>query len=106
VTFTVFPGTFFDAHLTMMKNVQDQKSWYFITSTLIFNCLDTCGRFLGGKIMTTSRVVIFGSLLRTIFVVTTILIATDDGQNIFIENDAFKLINMVLFSISNGYIST
>ena len=56
--------------------------------------------------MTTSKVVIFGSLARSIFIVTTILIALNDGKGGFIENDGFKLINMVLFSISNGYIST
>ena len=51
--------------------------------------------------------VIAGSLLRTIFVIIAILIAVDDKESgMFFEADWFKIVNLVLFSISNGYIST
>jgi len=57
--------------------------------------------------MMSTRNVIAGSLLRTIFVMIALLIANDDDKSTyFFESDWFKITNLVLFSISNGYIST
>ena len=58
--------------------------------------------------MISSGKVIAGSFLRSIFVILVILIALDggDSKQWFFEADWFKITNLVLFSISNGYIST
>jgi len=48
------------------------------------------------------------SALRTIFLFTFIaipIIERDGGSN-FITSDAFKVINLLIFSFSNGYVST
>jgi hypothetical protein len=51
--------------------------------------------------------VIAGSVLRSIFVLLVILIALDDKHDTyFFEADWFKIVNLILFSITNGYIST
>ena len=47
------------------------------------------------------------SFLRLIFIVVTILITFYDGDDRFlIETDTFKIINLIFFSLSNGYLST
>ena len=74
---------------------------------MTFNILDTTGRKLGGMYMISPGKVIAGSLLRTIFVIIALLIAIDGKKSgLFFEADWFKIANLVLFSISNGYIST
>lgn len=74
--------------------------------TLLFNVCDTIGRFLGGKVMAPVRVIISGSIARTIFAVSTILIAFKVSPDWLFSSDAFKIINMLLFAITNGYVST
>ena len=102
-TFIVFPGVFFDSNWSIVP----KSSWYTIISILTFNILDTTGRKLGGMYMISPGKVIAGSLLRTIFVIIEILIVVDkDNSGLFFEADWFKIVNLALFSISNGYIST
>ena len=109
ITFVVFPGAFLDSHFKMMNNIGDTEfSWYSITIITTFNVCDTIGRKLGGIVMIKPRTIYISSLLRTIFIITTIIIANYDqnGKVKFMENDFFRIANLVLFSISNGYVST
>jgi hypothetical protein len=103
-TFIVFPAVFFDSFWTFVP----KDEWYTIITILTFNILDTAGRKLGGMYMISSGKVITGSFLRTIFVIIAILIVIDGDKKsgIFFEADWFKIINLILFSISNGYVST
>jgi len=45
------------------------------------------------------------STLRTIFLVTFLLVAFDVAPTLF-SSDWFIILNLILFSISNGYVST
>jgi equilibrative nucleoside transporter 1/2/3 len=107
-TFIIFPGTFFDAHFKAMENIGSTEfTWYTLSVILTFNILDTCGRKLGGIVTVNSGLVYFMGLLRVGFVVMGIWIALDDSEDdMFIEKDSVKMLNLALFSISNGFVST
>jgi len=70
---------------------------------ITFNIFDTLGRFAGGKWQfVTPKTVIFLTLGRVVFIATFVLV----GFNLPFNQDWFKLLNMALFSITNGYNST
>ena len=46
------------------------------------------------------------ALARVVFIPTTILTATQNTTGGFFDSDAVKFVNLILFSISNGYLST
>lgn len=76
---------------------------------LTFNILDTVGRYMGGvpKFLLPDKVVVIICLIRTIFIGTFILCALGTTPDSFFYNaDWFKLINMILFAFTNGFIST
>ena len=105
-TFIVFPGIFFDSYWSFL-NKESLFPWYIQITILTFNVCDTIGRKLGGMYMLSTGKVIAGSVLRSIFVLLVILIALDDKHDTyFFEADWFKIVNLILFSITNGYIST
>lgn len=107
ITFVVFPGVFFQSHFSFMKNLGgNEQAWYNLTIILLFNVLDTVGRKLGGLINISATMVYILSLARFVFICTTILIATKEDGNSFIETDTFKMINVLIFSFSNGFVST
>ena len=84
----------------------DKKSWYFIFMNLLFNVCDTAGRYLGGAVHFPSKVIIGASVVRSIFALTTVLIALSASPAWLFQSDAFRIINMALFALTNGYVST
>lgn len=110
LTFIVFPGTTNDTSLQFMKGMQNYDSWFFLVLVTIFNVFDTIGRYMGGvpKLTLPDTATIAGSYLRSIFLITFMLIAFNVPPSwLFgVDADWFKMINMILFSFSNGYIST
>jgi hypothetical protein len=108
-TFLVFAGIFFDSYWSFLDDKSansTDKAWYNLSIILTFNVCDTIGRKLGSIIMLSTRKVILGSIFRTIFVVIALVICVDYDKDYFFETDWFKIANLVLFSISNGYVST
>ena len=73
---------------------------------LLFNVFDTVGRYSGGLKVFPPRVVIFLAILRTFFIITTVGVALDWAPTSIFGSDAFKVANLVVFSISNGFVST
>lgn len=75
---------------------------------MIFNVLDTVGRYLGGYLMIGDKITIILTYARVIFIVTFLLIAFNVPPSWLFGHDAdwFKIINLALFSFSNGYLST
>lgn len=108
MTFVVFPGAFLNEHFGFMDSLGDNEfSWYFISVILIFNIFDTIGRKLAGYINLKPSVIIMLSYCRIFFIVLTLLLTQEDKEKISIlETDPIRVLNLVLFSISNGYIST
>ena len=56
--------------------------------------------------MFSPKVVIFLSVLRTFFIFTTIGFALEWEPTSIFGSDVFKVVNLVIFSISNGFVST
>ena len=110
LTFIVFPNVFLQSYFDFVNNwdisSQDKDSWFFILMALLFNVFDTAGRYLGGAVHLPTKVIIGASISRSIFALTTTLIALAESPAWLFQSDAFKIINMALFAISNGYIST
>lgn len=109
VTFIIFPGTFYDSRFDILDKIQDdteRAGWYDIIIILLFNVFDTVGRFMGGKFHLPGKTVMLLSALRSVFVITTTLIAFDASPDFIFGSDWFKIANMALFAISNGYVST
>lgn len=107
VTFVIFPGVFFLSHFKFMGKLdQTEFTWYSLTIILLFNVLDTIGRKLGGMAKVSATVVYILSIARFVFICTTILIATRENNGGVLDSDSFKMINAILFSFSNGFVST
>lgn len=77
---------------------------------MIFNVFDTVGRYMGGAPMFTlpDKVVLILTYSRTLFLATFLLIAFHVSPSwLFGDNaDWFKIFNMILFALSNGFVST
>jgi hypothetical protein len=109
ITFIVFPGAFLDSSFSMLNGIENEKereSWYSIIIILLFNIFDTAGRFMGGKFHLPGKTVMILAALRTIFVVSTTMVALKSSPEFIFGSDWFKISNMALFAISNGYVST
>jgi len=109
VCFIVFPGAFYDSYFDMLSGISDvdsRISWYDIIIILQFNVFDTIGRWLGGKLHLSGKTIIAMSYLRVVFVVSTALIAVEASPGFLFGKDYFKVLNMMLFGISNGYVGT
>eukprot|EP00347_Sterkiella_histriomuscorum_P017529 403348991 len=113
VTFVVYPGVALRINLKFMdfiENVHLEGAWTRQLFIFIFNIFDTVGRWLADKSFgqSSDRVVLVLTYLRVIFIATFLLIAFDEppmwlfGSN----SDWFKILNMILFAVSNGYCST
>lgn len=108
VTFIIFPGAFFLSHFNFMRSMGDSEfMWYTQFMILGFNIFDTVGRKLGGVVNVSPNMTYLLSIARIGFLFTTIYIAKGElNQSKFIESDAFKAMNMILFAFSNGFVST
>jgi len=71
---------------------------------LLFNIVDTIGRYLGGKIMAKKRIVVTLSILRLIFLFTTASTVLIDTMPF--RSDWFRILNLGLYALSNGYLCT
>ena len=108
VTFVIFPGAFFLSHLDFMHKLGKQEfTYYSLIMILAFNVCDTIGRKLGGSVTSSAQLAMLLSLLRFVFIFTTCFIAKKElDTKSILETDTFKVINVVLFALTNGYVST
>lgn len=108
VTFIVFNAAFVKAGFDFNKSDDETQTQLLDQTTvnLIFNCLDTLGRYLGGKFILSRRATMALSLLRTVFLFTTLATAVQMSPGWLFRADWFRLVNLILFSLSNGYVST
>ena len=73
ITFIIFPGVICDTDFKFLEGVTDKNmrtSWKFLIFIVIFNLLDTIGRYLGGQSFATlpDKVVIGLAYFRLIFI--------------------------------------
>lgn len=77
LTFIVFPGLFFKQEVAFLKkklSESDYGAWKNTMISFIFAVFDTVGRSFGGKLILQKKSIIFLSLSRSVFFVTTFLI--------------------------------
>ena len=108
VTFTVFPGVTDHSYLVFMLNLKNQLSWFNLFMTTVFNVMDTVGRKLGGvkSFDLEGRSIKIWSIARVLFVFTFILVAFEVGPMWLFNSTWFKIVNMMAFAFTNGYVST
>lgn len=88
-------------------NPDEVGSYKTISFILIFNIFDTLGRKLAGIWHINAKLVMLGAVLRSLFIPIMIMLALKDKKDIPIfETDAFRIIDLIFFSVTNGYIST
>ena len=110
LTFICYPGLASDDTINFLKSSIDTSSkynsWHIIFIQLIFNLTDTVGRYSGGVscLMLSNMVIKLFASARTLFFVTFCLISFDVSP--FFGYDWFIILNLILFSITNGYVST
>ena len=109
LTFICYPGLASTDTINFLKstfNSPDKyNSWHIIFIQLIFNLLDTVGRYSGGVscLMLSNMVIKIFASARTLFFVTFCLVSFDVSP---FFDDWFIILNLILFSITNGYVST
>lgn len=107
ITFTVFPGTSLSTTLTVFGTGKKNEAWFSVTMITIFNVFDTLGRYIAGKIaLFNKNSIIILSTIRLLFIPSFILIQLKYYPDWIFGSDQFKVINMVLFAITNGIAST
>ena len=111
-TFIIFPGAFFSGpamYNFMEVIVPDEHKrfqWFTLIVILIFNSFDTVGRYIGGALKLPESTVIVIGLSRTIFLFTTTYMGLAHDGHPWFDNDILKVLNLVFFAVSNGFIST
>ena len=107
-TFVCFPGLADDSNYDFLGDKDPNGSWYNLISILIFNAFDLMGRYIGGSPCADIRriMVLILSGVRTIFVVTFLLVAFQVQPAWLFQTDWFKITNYAIFSFTNGYTGT
>ena len=108
LTFICYPGLATDNTINFMSGMNNYESWHVLFIQATFNFMDTIGRYSGGVsclILSNPAIKVFSGL-RTIFISTFCLIAFDVAPVGLFSADWFVILNLALFSITNGYVST
>lgn len=106
-TFVVFPGSFFVEDVKFLEKNDTLNSYKILIFILTFNIFDTVGRKLAGSFHLNAKIIMVGAFVRVLFIPSTVLLGLKNKESIFIfETDTYRFANLILFSISNGYIST
>lgn len=105
LTFICYPGLALNCTVTFMKDIDNYASWKVDFLQAIFNAIDTVGRFMGGvpSLMLSNTTIKISSGARTIFFTLFLLVSFDVY---FFHDDWFIILNLALFSLTNGYVST
>lgn len=108
MTFVIFPNALASSYYGFLLGRNQELSWYYCINTTIFCIGDAIGRKLGGMPACNLQIkwVNINSLLRTIFLATTLLITFEVGPDWLFNSTWFKFLNLTLFALSNGFIST
>lgn len=113
VTFMIFPAVICDTKIQFLQGIQSTDlriGWTMLAFIFCFNLFDTIGRWLGGQPFASmgDQTVLFLTYLRVVFIFTAYMVDQNFGPEWLVGNsgDWFKLLNMAVFALSNGYCST
>ena len=111
-TFIVFPRIITRTNLhfidLLVEDKQRQVTWTFWFFLFLMNLSDTLGKWIAGRTFasTSDRLGYILTYLRFIFLLTCNLIKFQLGPDWLlgpIQGDWFKLLNLILFGVSNGF---
>lgn len=110
LTLFLFPGTTSDTEFNFILklNLPNPESWYQLLVVFIFNVFDTVGRWFGGLKYFDLKIrdVKIGTYARVMFIVTFLLTDFEAPPQWIWNVDWFKVLNLVLFAFTNGYLGT
>ena len=108
VTLTVFPGMVQDTKFRFMDGWENVESWFVLTTLTLYNVFDTVGRWVASwKCMKLSRKTSLWCIyLRTFFIPVIFLVAFEVGPSWLLNTDCFKILNLILFAFTNGWLSS
>lgn len=108
MTFIVFPGVMDTTYYNFMTGMNNEISWFFLLNSTIFNVFDTIGRKAGGspKFNWAPKTIKIISYSRIIWLATFLLVAFQVGPAWLFNSDWFKVVNIMAFSITNGFVAT
>ena len=108
LTFICFPGLSDDTHFSFLSSIKNEASWYNLLCLTLFNSFDLIGRTIGGMACAdlSKLTVLWMGGLRTLFVITFMMIAFEVSPVWLFQADWFKLLNFAIFAFTNGYTST
>ena len=96
----------FDFLNQWFEDADKRVSWGNLIVALVFSIADTVGRYAGSKVNIGASCVIILSLTRVLFIFTTIGTAVVWEPKAIFGADWFKITNLLLFALSNGFVST
>lgn len=111
ITFVVFPGTTLSTSFDFLGDNEANKNkrgaWFAVLMVTFFNIFDTIGRFLPSKLqLFTPNNVFILTVSRLIFIPLCVLIQLSSSPHGIFKSDWFRIVNMAIFAITNGYNST
>ncbi|CAI2362582.1 unnamed protein product [Moneuplotes crassus] len=107
ITFVVFPGTHLSTHFDFLGDSLADKAWFSVIMITIYNLFDTIGRFAGGFVqILTSETLFYLTITRLVFIPTSVLVQLNSRPSWIFQSDWFRILNMALFAVTNGYNST
>lgn len=107
ITFIVFPGTTLSTQFDFLGTTNRDFAWFAVLMITAFNLFDTIGRFAGGYIQIfTPNTVFLLTTFRLVFIPLFVLIQLEANPAWIFQSDWFRILNMALFAITNGYNST
>ena len=110
LTLLLFPGTVSDTDFHFVNNMHlnNTEGWYQLIVVFIYNLFDTVGRFAGGMRALDLKIhtVNISSAVRILFIATFLLTDFEVPPTWLFGLDWFKILNLVLFAFTNGYLST
>lgn len=108
LTFVCYPGLASDNTIKFLEDLTNYSSWHIIFIQAIFNLCDTIGRYMGGvpALILSNFSIKLWSGIRTLFLVFFLLISFDVPPPGLFSSNWFIILHLVLFSITNGYVST
>jgi len=103
VYFSFFPGVILQNELSFFNNF----SWFVIFIVTYASVCDTIGRWIAGKFDFIPKPwFLVACLIRVVVFLITYLLTFEKVGESFFNSDVFVLVNLGLFAISCGYLST
>jgi equilibrative nucleoside transporter 1/2/3 len=101
ITFVVFPGVAIATEVSGLS-----YTWFVVLLITTYNVFDVLGRQAVSVYMLSHRVLIFATIGRLLFWMTTVMIAAQMSPPAVFGGVWFIFLNMALFAFTNGYCST